>query len=66
MVELNNKNVENVVAVLHYSVQFLEKSSFFTELNHKTKYAFNINNEDFVFTLQKCNCCSFTGEDSVR
>lgn len=45
--KLNNKNVGNVVVVLHYSVQFLEKTSFFTGLNYKTKYAFNINNEDF-------------------
>lgn len=53
MEKLHNKNLGNVVVVLYiiilyylyyYYVQFLE---ILTELSFKTKYAFNITNNDF-------------------
>jgi len=68
MVKLNNQNVGNVVVALRYSVQFLEKPSFFTGLNHKTKYAFNINNQDLKSLHSRIVTigAQVTGEDSLR
>lgn len=68
MVKVKNKNVGNVVVVSHYSVRFLEKTLFFTRINYKTKYTFNINNEDFKSSHSRILTVGsqFTGEDSFE
>lgn len=68
MVKLKNKKVGNVVFVSYYSVRFLEEPLFFTGINYKTKYIFNINNEYFKSLRSRIVTIGpqFTGEDSFE